>query len=64
VGSLAEGDAGNVGGWRSPARRRNELLAAVDAPILCFTLASTVAFGPPGRTREHPGWLPWSRPGG
>jgi len=32
------------------------------APVLCFTLASTVAFGPPGRTREHPGRLPWSRP--
>jgi hypothetical protein len=60
VGSLAEGDAGNVDGWRSPAGRRNELLAAVDAPILYFPLAATVAFGPPGRTREHPGWLPWS----
>jgi len=32
------------------------------APILWFPLASTVAFGPPGRTREHPGRLPWSRP--
>src|SRR6266581_2215816 len=32
------------------------------APILWFTLASTVAFAPPGRTREHPGRLPWSRP--
>jgi hypothetical protein len=32
------------------------------APILWFPLASTVAFGPPGGTREHPGRLPWSRP--
>jgi hypothetical protein len=30
------------------------------APILCFRLASTVAFGRPGRTREPPGRLPWS----
>jgi hypothetical protein len=37
-------------------------MATAVAPILWFPLASTVAFGLPGRTHEHPGRLPWSWP--
>ena len=40
--------------------RQLSVLSTAVAPILWFPLASTVTFRPPGRTREHPGRLPWS----
>ncbi len=49
-----------VSWWSS--RTTSSFMSTAVAPILWFPLASTVAFGPPGRTREHPGRLPWSRP--